>query len=109
MAEELPEFLIDKEYIRNFVNECEYDKKHGLNKKCTGEGERIAKAFRSLFPDVSDKDLGTIILTFTKAFSRLSSTPAYNFSRVLDEVTSSYGYAAADILGTVLAIDDLTS
>lgn len=109
MPEELPEFLINKEYIRAFVQECESDKRNGINKKYTDEGERLAKTFRQFFPEVSDKDLGTIILTFTKAFSEVINTDAANLSGVLVGVEASYGYAAADILGTVLAIDDLTS
>jgi hypothetical protein len=109
MPEDLPEFLVDKAYIRKFIKDCEFYKNAGRDQAYVREGERLARAFRQLFPDVSDKDLGTIVLSFVQVLSKLSIIPVCEFGAALDSATASYGYAAADILNTVLAIDDMTS
>lgn len=107
--DELPEFLIGKDQLRAFVEECRADIKDGVNGNLVKDGERLAANFRKLFPDVSDKDLGTILIVFCKVLAGISECPASKLSQVLFETTGPYCYAAADIMGHVLDVDDMTS
>lgn len=106
---EVPEFLFDKDQIRTFINECERDRRLGLHPEYIAEGERLARSFRKLFPNVSDKDLGTIVMAFTQVFALIASSSAMDLSHVIDQTTSGYAYAASDLLSSALAVEDLTN
>lgn len=108
-SNELPEFLVSTEQLRNFVAECELSKRRGEHPELVAEGERLAKNFRMLFPDVSDRDLGTLIITFCQVFTALAECDLMNISILLHKVITSYGYAASDIVAGALAVEDITS
>jgi hypothetical protein len=104
------DFLIDKKYLKQFVAECEKDKVKPPNeriRKLVEEGDRVSNEFRRLFPDVSDKDLGTMIITFVQVFVMIADTQAIDLGNVLQKVCGTYAYAGANIIKGVLDIDSL--
>lgn len=109
MPEESAEFLIDMDYIRQFVQACIQDKASGVNKDLIAEGERIAASFRNLFPEVSDKDMGTILVIFCEVFAKITETPVAKLTPTMRAIGGSYAYAASNIMHDVLAIEDMTS
>jgi len=104
------DFLIDKKYLKQFVAECAKDRANPPSErvaKLVAEGDRISNEFRRLFPDVSDKDLGTMIITFVQVFVMIADTPAIDLGNVLQKVCGTYAYAGANIIKGVLDIDSL--
>lgn len=65
------------------------------------EGLRVADNFRKSFPDVSDHDMGAIVMTFISALMSLGNTPTHSLSEVLTAALESYSSTAASLLSSV--------
>lgn len=97
--------IISPEFIRQFLAQCEMQK-HLLETE-SAEGRRLSDQFRKLFPNVSDKDLGTLIVIFVRAFTVLSDSSVITIGDNFQTMIASYSYCAADILRGVSDLDGL--
>lgn len=98
---------LNQEYVRKFVNDCQVDFASGKYPAEVNEGKRLADEFRRQFPNISDKDLGTLIIVFANVFGLIAETPALSLGYVMEKVIASYSYCAANILKGVIDLEDL--
>lgn len=104
------DFLIDKEYLKVFVAECQKDRVNPPSQRVAAlvkDGDRVADEFRKLFPEVSDKDLGTLIIVFVQVLTMVAETRAMNLASILQKMCGTYAYAGSNIIKGVLDIDGL--
>lgn len=97
--------IIPPEFIKQFLYNCDHER-HRMPRE-SAEGSRIADQFRKLFPDVSDKDLGTIIVVFVRAFTVLAESNMSEISGNFQTMIASYSYSAAEILKAVSDLNEL--
>lgn len=97
--------LITSAFIKQFLHNCE-TARHTMPKE-SAEGDRIADEFRKLFPEVSDKDLGSIVIIFTRAFTVISETSVTQLSDALHTMIASYSYTASNLLNEAIQLDGL--
>ena len=94
--------IITKESIIEFVKHCEADMLNPNNGVFIAEGKRLADEFRLTFPNVSEKDLGTIIVVFIQAISIVAQCSSMDLSYVFEKMLASYSYCASDILKSIV-------
>lgn len=99
--------LFTTESLVNFVEQCESDRMQGKYPAQVEEGDRLADEFRKTFPDVTDKDLGVLIVIITKVLGILGDTPAVKVGYALDILVGSYGFCAAKLLRGAIDLDSL--
>lgn len=105
-----PGYLMSKDQLRAFVAECRKDRQHlGADDPVIKEGEKLAKNLRLLLPEVTDKDAGQLLVSFVHSLIDLADCPAMVMSDLLNKTMAAYAYAAADLIGSALDVDDMTS
>lgn len=99
--------LLDEEYMNTLITACAMERAEGKYSREVAEGDRLAAEFRKLFPDVSDKDLGTLLVVLTRVLLLLSGSTIANAAHNFDVTMTSYSHAAAVILKSVIDMREL--
>ena len=97
---------INSEYIKFLVEGVVKDA--AMYPEQAAEGKRLSDQFRKSFPDVSDKDLGSIIMIFSHLMLYIcESYPFYNMAQALESAALIYAHSGADLLKIVLDLGEL--
>ena len=99
--------LLDEEYVAALLAACDRERYTGANTKAVAEGDRLAGEFRKLFTDVSDKDIGTMLVVISRVLDAIYTSQVSNLSQNLSLCIGSYSHAAAVILKSVTDLREL--
>jgi hypothetical protein len=97
---------MNEEYLRQFILQCEQDRAEGKHPMQIAEGDRLADEFRRQFPNVSDRDLGTLLIVFTNMLGYISNADGLTISYVLENFIASYGYCSGVVMRDVIDLED---
>ena len=93
--------LLTEEFVTLLIAQCERDRAAGKYPREVSEGARLSAEFRRMFPDVEDKDLGTMLIVITRLLSVIGNSNAGKLGTNIDICIGSYNHAAANILKSV--------
>ena len=89
------------------VSSCEQERALGVHTREIEEGDRLAAEFRKLFPEVADRDIGTVLVVISRVLDAIAGSQVSKLSSNLDLCIGSYSHAAAVILKSVSDMREL--
>jgi hypothetical protein len=93
--------LLDEAYVKQLLETCDRERTEGKHPKDVQEGDRLASEFRKMFPEVADKDIGTLLVVISRVLNALADSKVAMLSTNLELCIGSYSHAAAVILKSV--------
>ena len=99
--------LLDEEYVQGLLAACARERATGNYSKDVEEGDRLAAEFRKLFPDVSDRDIGTLLVVISRVLNAINESSVSKLSSNIELCIGSYSHAAAVILKSVKDLREL--
>lgn len=100
------EILVNMEFARTLVETAIRDKDTGKYDYYVKAGSELAETFRRSFPNISDHDLGLIMIAMAQ---QLMAVMDAGLMSTLEAKSMSFAYlfAAAEVLRTVVDLDGM--
>lgn len=94
---------INMEYVRALLEGVVKDA--AAHPDDAAEGLRLSEQYRKSFPDMSDHDMGSIVMIFVQVFIALLESQAS--ASAIERYAMIYAHTGADLLRTSLEFDEM--